>query len=286
MWRTVSAAVCGVAVATGAALAGGSSAFTLPPYAAVQNPIIAGETWDIIKGDIIGDVELLDGEDVISFDAPVTAFDPAVVPFSISQKDSSVAFKRVVIIVDENPAPMAADIEIGPAMAELYLESRVRYDVFSNIRAVAFAEDGRTFMVGRFVQAAGGCSAAVSKDLQAALKGIGRMKLKEFTGLKDPNEPKASGAIREAQILIKHPNFTGMQVHTGTLDRIDPRYIEMIEVKLGDELIFRMTGGFSLSENPSFRFKYRDNGATEITVRAVDTDGAEFIQTFPVAEGS
>ena len=63
-------------------------------------------------------------------------------------------------------------------------------------------------------------------------------------------------------------------------------HVEFVEVKLGDELLFRMTGGFSLSENPSFRFKYRDNGATEITVRAVDTDGAEFIQTFPVGSGT
>ena len=285
MTRIAIGAALAIALGTTAALAGGSSAFTLPPYAAIQNPLVEGETWGILKDDVVGDVALLDGEDVLSFTAPETAFDPAVVPFSIEQKDSGLRFNRLIVVVDENPAPIAADFQIGPAMAEIHMESRVRYDVFSNIRAIAFAEDGRAFMVGRFVQAAGGCSAAVSKDLAAALKGIGAMKLKEFAGLIDPNA-KSSGAIREAQVMIRHPNFTGMQVHTGTLKAIDPRYVEMVEVKLGDELIFRMTGGFSLSENPNFRFKYRDNGAAEITVRAVDTDGVEWVERFPVADGA
>ena len=287
MLRLAATAACAIALSAGVAVAGGSSAFTVPPYAQqIQNPMVASESWDLLRPDVIGDVEILDGEDVLSMDAPVTAFDPAVVPFAVRQADPSVRFKRLVVVVDENPAPIAADFELGPAMAELHLESRVRYDIYSNIRAIAQTEDGKTYMIGRFVQAAGGCTAAVSKDMAAALENVGQMKLKEFTGLVDPNAPKASGAVREAQVMIRHPNFTGMQVHTGTLNRIDPRFVEVVEVKLGDELLFRMTGGFSLSENPSFRFKYRDNGATAITVRAVDTDGVEWLQSFPVAGGA
>ena len=47
-----------------------------------------------------------------------------------------------------------------------------------------------------------------------------------------------------------------------------------------------MTGGFSISEDPSFRFKYIDNGAQALRIWARDTDGAEFSKLFPTHQGS
>ena len=41
-------------------------------------------------------------------------------------------------------------------------------------------------------------------------------------------------------------------------------------------MLFTMTGGISISENPVFRFFYNDNGATSLTVRATDTEGNVF----------
>ena len=77
-----------------------------------------------------------------------------------------------------------------------------------------------------------------------------------------------------------------MQIKKGTLDFIEARYVNFIEVRLGDEMLFRMEGGFSISENPAFRFSYVDNGATEMSVRAVDTEGAEFTETFTLRSGT
>ena len=263
--------------------AGGSSAF-VPAYMQTQNPIVPGETWEWLKQEVVGDVALIDGDDLVSFDAPIRAFDAATVPFTISQRASTgVRITHMAIVVDENPMPVAAEFNFGPLMGDISLEGRVRYDVYSNIRAVITGDDGQTYMVGRFVEAAGGCSAAVSKDVAAAEATMGEMRLKQID---TSGGVDMSSAPKEAQLMIRHPNFTGMQIHKGSMDIIDPRYVDFIEVKLGDEILFTMTGGFSISENPTFRFTYRDNGAGVMTVKARDSEGTEFSQTFALNSGA
>ena len=288
MIKRLALSALAVAALTVPALAGGSSAFTLPPYAQLQNPMIDGPTWDeVVRADVVeDDVFLQDGEDLISFDAPITAFDAATVPFTVSQRAGmGERITKMTVIVDENPMPIVGEFEFGPLMGDIDIESRVRFDVFSNIRVVAETETGGTYMVGRFVEAAGGCSATVTRDLDVALATMGKMKLKDldFSG---GATPRASGDVRQAQLMIRHPMFTGMQAHKGTLNMIDPRFIETLEVTMGGELLFKMTGGFSISEDPSFRFSYIDNGSQEMKVRATDTDGAVFEQTFPLNPGA
>lgn len=275
-----------VAVLPVAGFAGGSSSF-LPDYMKTANPMQSSETWaDFLREETVGEALVFDGDDLMALDAPVQAFDAATVPFTLRQRDDTgQRITHLKIVVDENPMPLAAEFKFGEAMGNVTFESRVRYDVYSNIRAVATVEDGRTFMVGRFVQAAGGCSAAVSRDPVAALATMGQMKLKKFEtsgGLIS----EMPGAEREVQLMIRHPNFTGLQVRSGTLDHIEARYIDFIEVTLGDEMLFTMVGGFSISENPSFRFSYVDNGAEYMNVRAVDTEGGEFSQRFALRSGT
>lgn len=265
------------------ASADGSSAFT-PAYMQTQNPIVPGETWEWLREEIAGETTLIDGEDLVSFDAPLRAFDAATVPFTISQRSGTgVRITHMAIVVDENPMPVAAEFNFGPLMGDISLEGRVRYDVYSNIRAVITGDDGQTYMVGRFVEAAGGCSAAVSKDVVAAEATMGEMRLKQID---TSGGVEMSSAPKEAQLMIRHPNFTGMQIHKGSMDIIDPRYVDFIEVKLGDEMLFTMTGGFSISENPTFRFTYRDSGAGVMTVKARDSEGTEFSQTFVLNSGA
>ena len=288
MLKRLALSALAVAAFSSPAVAGGSSAFTLPPYAQIQNPMIDGPTWEeAVKADVVDDgVVLLDGDDLMSFDAPVSAFDAATVPFTVSQRaGTGQRITRMTVIVDENPMPIAAEFEFGPLMGDIDIESRVRFDVFSNIRVVAETEAGATYMVGRFVEAAGGCSATVTRDLDVALATMGKMKLKDldFSG---GVKPRASGEVRQAQLMIRHPMFTGMQAHKGTLNMIDPRFIDTLEVTMNGEMLFTMTGGFSISEDPSFRFSYIDNGAQEMKVRATDTDGAVFEKTFPLNPGA
>jgi len=284
MRHLILAALSVTALST-SAMAEGLKGFKLPAYAGIQNPIEPGETWESLRPDVTDTTTFLNGDDLLAFDAPITAFDAATVPFTVSQRlGTDTRITAMTIVVDENPAPVAARFEFGPLMGDIHFESRVRYDIYSNIRVLAETDRGATYMTGRFVQAAGGCSAAVTRDLAVALSTMGQMKLKHFdvSGL----STQASGTVKRAQLMIRHPNFTGMQVHKGTLDYIDPRFIDSVEIKLGDELLFTMSGGFSISENPSFRFNYTDNGAAYMHVRATDTEGAVFQESFPLASGS
>ena len=190
--------------------------FSMSPAIAeeVRNPLTESETWEDLKYDVVGDAEILDGSDRLAFEAPFRAHDAATVPITIKEIDGDGPdFVRLTLIVDENPAPIAAEFSFGPAMGEIDLEARVRVDAYTNVRAIAETADGEFYMVGRYVRASGGCSAPSLKDSEAALANIGKMRLRLFD-LKDIQKKTASlqsGARREAQIMMRHPNYSGFQ---------------------------------------------------------------------------
>ena len=244
------------------------------------NPMQPSQTWEDIRTDIVGEREIHDGSAVLSLDAPYRAHDAAVVPVEIRSNGSEPRIEKLTLIVDENPAPVAAEFEIGPAMGQLEIATRVRVNAYSNIRAIAETADGRLFMVGRHVKASGGCSAPAMKDADAALAAMGQMKLRVFDA-----EAAMSMPRREAQVMLRHPNYSGLQMNQLTRHFIPAHFVDRLEVRLGDDLVFRMSAGISISEDPSFRFGYDDTGAQVFHVRATDTDGNVFEADFPAAGG-
>jgi sulfur-oxidizing protein SoxY len=167
---------------------------------------------------------------------------------------------------------VVATIEFGDAMAPLRFETRVRVDQYSNIRAIAGTASG-SYMTGSFVKASGGCSAPATRDPAAALAGMGEMRLRHF----DDSGP----GRREAQVMIRHPNYSGLQRDQVTQLFVPAHFIDYLEVRQGEDLLFRLEGGISISENPVFRFDYTDNGSAEITIEAHDTEGNVFRQVMP-----
>lgn len=268
------------------AIAGDQSTIMKRTVKAAENPMVASETWDLLRPDVTDQTEFLDGEELMFFQAPKAAYDAGAVPISIRQRRTSgERITGLSIIVDENPAPLVANFELGPLIGDLYLETRVRYDQPSNVRVIAETDAGKTYMSGRFVQAAGGCVVVGGSDPLAGLETMGEIRLRQFNA-KGGMGAKSSGNMRKAQLMIRHPNFTGMQQMPGSDEFIEPRFIDNIVVKLDDEVLFTMTGGFSISEDPSFRFSFVENGAQQITVRATDTSGAIFQKTFGVGTGA
>jgi sulfur-oxidizing protein SoxY len=130
-------------------------------------------------------------------------------------------------------------------------------------------------MVKRYVKAAGGCSAPALKDQDQALADLGKLKLRQFTA------EQGGGA----QIMIHHPNYSGLQMNQLTQLYIPARYVSEIAVFRGADLLFKMEGGISISENPTFRFTLKKAGTGDISVRVKDTEGKEFTGSWPV-EGS
>ncbi len=81
----------------------------VPAFAGNTPPEV---TWQSIQGDIFEKTAFLNGEDVMSMDAPYRAEDAAIVPIVIKvQPDSGI--RKITIVIDENPAPMAAEFIFG-----------------------------------------------------------------------------------------------------------------------------------------------------------------------------
>ncbi len=241
----------------------------------IKNPLTESATWDDLRYDVVGEAEIGAADGLLSIEAPYRAHDAATVPILLRQTDPNARITTATVVIDENPAPVAGVFTFAPGMGELDFEMRVRVNQYSNVRVIAETPEG-LHMTGRFVKASGGCSAPASRDPEEALAGMGLMKLRNFN-----ENPQMSTPRREAQIMIRHPNYSGLQRDQVTQLFIPAHFIDTIEVRQGEELLFTMTGGISISENPVFRFAYTENGATALTVRATDTDGNIFESILP-----
>lgn len=228
--------------------------------------------WPGIRSELYDARTIAEEDGKISLEAPVRAEDAAVVPITMSiPVDIAANAKALTLIIEKNPMPVAATFTFGPAAGsgERIISTRVRVDMYSNVRAVLETNDGALHMATKFVKAAGGCSAPALKDAEEALAQLGKMKLR----LNDANQ---SPIMQQAQVMIRHPNYSGMQMNQLTGLYIPAKYVEEMEVKRGNDTIFTMTGGISLSENPNIRFTYGRDANDEITVTAKDTDGKVF----------
>ena len=254
------------------ALAALAIVFATPTFAGdpVKNPLTESATWQDLRGDVVGEAVLADAAPLLEVDAPYRAHDAATVPVVLRQKDETVQITAATVVIDENPAPVAAVLGFSPAMAPLDFELRVRVNQYSNVRVIAETPDG-LHMTGRYVKASGGCSAPATRDPEVALASMGKMKLKLFDEGTQISTPR-----REAQIMIRHPNYSGLQRDQVTQLFIPAHFIDHMEVWQGEDLLFTMDGGISVSENPVFRFSYTDNGAATLTVKATDTEGNSF----------
>ena len=234
------------------------------------------DVWPEISRDLFPGKSVGLDQTAIALEAPARAEDAAIVPMTLRLKDEGL--RRATLVIDQNPMPMAAAFEIGPNSGVSFIETRVRVNSYTNVHAVAETGDGSLHAEVKFVKAAGGCSAPAGKNMDEAAANLGKMKYREFT--------TQSPGKREAQIMIRHPNASGMQMDQVTHLYIPAHYVEKVEVRQGADLIFSMEGGISLSEDPVFRFDYKPNGAKTISVEARDSKGAVFKGEWPIGDAS
>ena len=76
--------------------------------------------------------------------------------------------------------------------------------------------------------------------------------------------------------MIRHPNYSGMQMDQVTRLYIPARFVKSVKIRQGQELVLAVEGGISISENPVFRFDYRTNGAATFSADAEDSEGRSF----------
>lgn len=231
----------------------------------------AYDPWPGIQEDVFENRQLIEDTQNILLDAPYRAEDAAIVPLTMTiSKDIAGSVKDLWLIIDKNPAPVAAQFTFGPAAGsgERTIITRVRIDEYSHVRAVVETNDGKLYMAAKYVKAAGGCSAPALKDMDAALTGIGKMRVKILQS--DISKTK----MLMGQVMIKHPQYSGMQMNQLTGLYIPAKFITEMEIKRGKDVVMTVTGGISLSEDPNIRFTYAPGSEDHsLEIVAKDTDG-------------
>jgi sulfur-oxidizing protein SoxY len=236
------------------------------------------DPWPDLKSELFQDRPILAGDGVIRLDAPYRAHDAAIVPITMAAEIPQTAeryIKTITLIVDNNPAPVASVFHFTPHSGSASISTRLRVDAYTNVRAVAETNDGRLFMVAKFVKASGGCSAPALKDQDKAMARLGKMKLKQ-------SMPVRLGQPNEAQLLISHPNHSGYQRDPLTLYYIPAHFVEDVKISYDGRIIMTVEGAISLSENPSFHFSFVPEGPGALTVEVRDTEDAVFTKSWPV----
>jgi len=258
------------------AICGGAA--TRVATAAAPEP---ADPWPDLVRDAFNGRALAEGTGIIAIEMPSRAEDAAVVPVTLRLNmppGDTRSVKAVTLVIDQNPAPVAASFELGARAGVSMIATRVRVDSYTNVHAVAELSDGTLHMAKIFVKASGGCSAPAAKNADEAKVSLGQMRFRQF-GKSD--EAQAT-RLREAQIMIRHPNNSGLQMDQITRLYTPAFFIRDLAVAQGDELIFKMVGGISISEDPNIRFTYMPNGATSLRAEAVDTDDHRFAGEWPV----
>jgi sulfur-oxidizing protein SoxY len=248
---------------------------------AVAGPARAEETaasraarWHDVSAAVFNGRPVKDDTGLLQLDAPVRALDAALVPVTITVRPD-VKIVGLTLVIDDNPAPVAARFHFGALADPHVIKTRVRVDQYTLLHAVAELPDGTLVSTSRFIKAAGGCSAPGSTNLTEAMARLGRMKLRLLG-------PAGEGAL-SAELLISHPNINGMQMDPVTRFYTQARYVQTVKVTQAGATVFTMDGDISLAEDPSITFGFRPlNSAAPLDVEVDDSAKAVFRQSFPM----
>ena len=231
--------------------------------------------WRDVATAIFGERAIDDGSAVLKLTVPERTMNAALVPITVELLGDR-KIVAVSVVIDNNPSPLAGTFRFGPAFAQQILKMRVRVNEFTLMHAVAEMDDGRLLAVSRYVKAAGGCSAPSAVASNDVLSRLGKMQLRRERAIDASSVP--------AQLMISHPNFSGMQQDASTGDYTPARYLETVSVHVGGAKVFDLETGISLSEDPAITFGVVPQGGAPINVEMTDSSKADFKQTFDLPE--
>jgi len=252
-------------------------------FAAQLAPAAAAtdDAWPGLVQDIFANRPMNDGAGVIAIEMPYRAEDAAIVPVTLRTMlapDDSRRVLRITLVIDQNPAPMAAKFELGPDARVSEISTRVRVNNYTDVHAVAELSDGKLYMTKTYVKASGGCSAPAARNAEEAKGRLGQMRYRQFARA---GQGPASGT-REAQIMVGHPNNSGLQMDQVTQLYVPAFFVNELRLWQDDNLILAVEGGISISEDPNIRFTYVSNGASRFRAEARDTDGRTYRQEWKI----
>lgn len=215
--------------------------------------------WDYHAARLFGDAPVV-FDDRIKLVLPVIAENQHVVPVSVDARALG-PVKRILIFADLNPIPVAVDYR--PLRAEPFVETRIKLDQRTPVRAAVELADGSWHVTAQWIDAAGGgCSAPpVSRARGDWADHLGEMRGGAWVEDKDDTR---------LRIAIRHP------MDTGLVENIPAYHVERLTIAGPDgEALADMIIHGAVAEDPAFTLMVKAH-APNWRVHARDTNGLEF----------
>jgi sulfur-oxidizing protein SoxY len=234
--------------------------------------------WEKLRAKLFGARPISAGAGKVQLIVPLRAAYGASVPVKIVSglaQTPELFVKRIVVLVDKNPSPVAAVLDLTTEVGQADFETRLRVDEYSHIRVISELTNGELHMDSRYVKVSGGCSAPPNRD---QLHNLGK------TVFKLPAEVKLD-APTAADVQVVHPNDTGFELNNVTVMFIPPHFVRSLKVSYDGRKVFDAELDFSISENPSFRFNFVPHGAGVLKAEVEDSKEGRFVGMLPVGMG-
>jgi len=232
--------------------------------------------WELLRGRLFGTRPIAAGSGRVQLIAPLRAAYGASVPIKIVSpivQTPELYVKRLYLLVDKNPSPLAATLALTPEVGKADFETRLRVDEYGHVRVVSELSNGELHMDSRYVKTSGGCSAPPNRDSPEL---IGR------TILKLPEPPKLD-APTTADVTVIHPNDTGFELNNVTVMYIPSYFVRTIAVSFAGRKVFDADLDFSISENPTWRFNFVPHEPGELRAEVADSKEHRYTGSLRVA---
>lgn len=226
--------------------------------------------WDKLRAKMFGARKVDATSGRVQLQVPLRAAYGASVPVKIVSKlpqSPSLYVRKLYVVVDKNPSPIAAVFDLTTEVGQADLETRLRVDEYSHVRVVSELSNGELHTDSRYVKVSGGCSAPPNRD---QLHNIGKTLLRMPEGVK-------LNAPTPVDLQVVHPNDTGFELNNVTVMFIPPHFVRSIRVSYAERRIFDAELDFSIAENPAFRFNFVAHGAGELKAEVEDSKEGRYV---------
>jgi len=255
--------------------AASTAAFAAPGGLPSATHDASSPEWDRVAAQLFPGRNLRQGQEAVQLIVPLRAAYGASVPVKIVSKlpqRPDLYVRKLWLVVDKNPSPVAAVLDLSTEVGQADFETRLRVDEYSHVRVISELSNGELHTDSRYVKTSGGCSAPPNRD---QLHLIGRTMLK-LPGELHMDQPTV------ADVTVVHPNDTGFELNQVTVMYIPPHFVRSIKVSYAQRKIFDADLDFSVSENPTLRFNFVPHGRGELRAEVADSKDGQFVGTLAV----
>lgn len=217
----------------------------------------AETAWEIVSAQLFAGRDLTPAGSAIAIEAPYRTDNDSRTPIAIRvEGPDGRLISRLTLVLDENPMPVSAVVELARPLPRLFFEATFRINGPTPLHVVAETTDGQLFFAEGFVKTSGqgACASPPVTDPEAALATLGDMTIEmgPLSGAADAAARLGALAHRQARVDvdISHPSLSGLQRDQISLLFIPMRYVQMLDIQLDGQPYATVTGSISLAENP------------------------------------